>query len=93
MPFWYESVAGIIAKQGDLASIGDALGMGLTNWSIFDDLTRMRRYGNAGAHVHEDQLAGYDLEADAAAFTATVRIIVATIVLLRDRPVSVPSKL
>ena len=76
----------------DLETIAEDLGMPLTTWSIYDDLTQLRWYGNAGAHVDYAQLeAGYPLEADPAAFTATIRIVIACIALFRMTPMTASS--
>ena len=74
----------------DLESIAEEFGMPLTTWSIYDDLTQLRWYGNAGAHVDYAQIeGGYSLEADAAAFTLTIRIVIACIGLFRMTPLTV----
>ena len=54
--FWYVHADQFVFGYEDLQSIAEDLGMRLTTWSIFDDLTQLRRYGNAGAHVDFAQL-------------------------------------
>ena len=89
--FWYMHADRFVFGHEDLESIAEDLGMRLTTWSIYDDLTQIRRYGNTGAHVDDAQMAGYPLEADAEAFTATIRIIVASVALFRMTTVTVSS--
>ena len=81
LDFWDMYVSDFVRDHTDIGRIASHLGMGLTTWRIFDDVTIMRRYGNMGAHFDE-----YALHADPEAFTATLRIIVASIVLFRHLP-------
>ena len=88
--FWYMHAVQFVLGYKDLESIAEEFGMPLTTWSIYDDLTQLRWYGNAGAHVDYAQIeGGYSLEADAAAFTSTIRIVIACIGLFRMTPLTV----
>ena len=82
LPHWYEKTNDRIGKNEDLSHIAVSLGMGLSSSSIFDDLTKLRWYGNGGIHVTDQQLDGYYADPDV--FAATIRIIIATIALLRE---------
>ena len=86
LPFWYERVYAYIQDDPELVLIADEMGMSLTVSNVWWDLTVARRYGNDGAHVSDEQLYQQPLAVQEETFVSTVRIALATLVLLRKKP-------
>ena len=83
LPLWAERVYALLQDDPELVLIADEMGMSFTASTVWWDLTVARRYGNDGAHVSEEQLYEQPLAVWEETFVPTVRIAMATLVLLR----------
>ena len=86
--YWWTYAADFVVGFPNILRIGEGLGMALSSWSIFEDLTKMREYGNSGGHVCHDQLEAYGLQADEEAFMSTLRIVLCSLALFRYKPLA-----